>query len=50
VQQTLNEKINDNSFLFRNQLPEIKLMPNSQFLNKSHSNFFALDDVQVGEK
>ena len=41
---------NHETFINQNQLPEIRTMINPQSLNKSHSNFFPSDDIQVGEK
>ena len=43
------KKING-SFINQNQLPELRTIINPQILNKSHSNFFTSDDIQVGEK
>lgn len=43
------DKIND-SFINQNQLPELNSIVNPQILNKSHTNFFPSEDIQVGEK
>ncbi len=41
---------NTENFINQNQLPEVRTIIYPQILNKSHSNFFPSDDIQVGEK
>ena len=60
VDLTFNNNINQNTeqifheksdlFINQNRLPDLKSLIIPQDLNKSHSNFCRLNDIQVGEK
>ena len=60
IDLTFNNNINQNTeqifheksdlFINQNRLPDLKSLIIPQDLNKSHSNFCRLNDIQVGEK
>ena len=60
IDLTFNNNINQNTeqifheksdlFINQNRLPDLKSLIIPQDLNKSHSNFYRLNDIQVGEK
>ena len=51
IDHIINEKKQDESNKNQDQiLPEVKINSGTQNLNKSHTNFYTLEDMHVGEK